>query len=65
MKQDAARDELEKRTRLLRLTRQQQLDELDLIHKSKTELTDTAHRLAEKYEDAKEAQERFILRYAI
>jgi len=62
MKQDVVREELEKRSRLLEIHRQQQLDELDLIQKSKTELTNTAHRLAEKYEDAKEAQERFVER---
>ena len=63
MKQDVVREELEKRSRLLEIHRQQQLDELDLIQKSKTELTNTAHRLAEKYEDAKEAQERFVERW--
>ncbi len=62
MKQDMVREMLEKRSRLLEIHRQQQLDELNLILKSRADLSDTAHALAEKYEDAKETQERFVQR---
>ena len=62
MKQDVVREELEKRSRLLELHLQQQFDELDLIQQSKGDLTNKAHQLAEKYEDAVESQERFVIR---
>ena len=62
MKQDVVREELEKRSRLLELHLQQQFDELDLIRQSKADLTNKAHQLAEKYEDAFESQERFVKR---
>lgn len=56
MKQDAAREALEKKSRLLELHLLQQFDELSLIQQSKEELTGVAHQLAEKYEDSMEKQ---------
>lgn len=56
MKQVAVRETLEKKTKLLALHLQQQLDELELIKQSKEELTGVAHTLADKYEDAVESQ---------
>lgn len=56
MKQDAVREALEKKSRLLELHLLQQFDELCLIQQSKEELTNIAHRLAEKYEDSMETQ---------
>ena len=58
MKQDAARELIERKSRLLDLHLHQQFDELGLVQQSKAELTSVAHRLAEKYEDAMEVQER-------
>lgn len=62
MKQDTVREALEKKCRLLELHLQQQFDELQLVQQSKGELTSVAHRLAEKYEDAMDAQERLTQR---
>ena len=62
MKQDVVREELEKRSRLLELHLQQQFDELDLIQQSKADLTNKAHQLADKYEDAIESQATFVQR---
>lgn len=56
MKQDAVREALEKKSRLLELHLLQQFDELSLIQQSKGELTTVAHQLAEKYEDSMETQ---------
>lgn len=56
MKQDAVREALEKKSRLLELHLLQQFDELSLIQQSKGELTTVAHQLAEKYEDSLETQ---------
>lgn len=56
MKQDAVREALEKKSRLLELHLLQQFDELCLIQQSKEELTGVAHQLAEKYEDCMETQ---------
>ncbi|XP_046462866.1 nuclear pore complex protein Nup88-like [Daphnia pulex] len=56
MKQDAVREALEKKSRLLELHLLQQFDELSLIQQSKGELTTIAHQLAEKYEDSLETQ---------
>jgi hypothetical protein len=56
MKQDAVRETLEKKSRLLELHLLQQFDELSLIQQSKGELTSVAHQLAEKYEDSMETQ---------
>ncbi|KAI9560031.1 hypothetical protein GHT06_014041 [Daphnia sinensis] len=56
MKQDAVREALEKKSRLLELHLLQQFDELSLIQQSKEELTGVAHQLAEKYEDSMEKQ---------
>jgi len=63
MKQELAREALEKRSCLLELILQQQFDELDLIQQSKADLTENAHHLAERYEDAIESQERFVTRF--
>ena len=62
MKQDAVREALEKKSRLLEIHLQQQFDELALVQQSKGDLTSVAHRLAEKYEDAMETQERLMQR---
>jgi glycerol dehydrogenase-like iron-containing ADH family enzyme len=56
LKQDAVREALEKKSRLLELHLLQQFDELSLIQQSKGELTTVAHQLAEKYEDSLETQ---------
>ena len=50
------REALEKKSRLLELHLQQQLDELCLIQQSKAELTSSAHHLVEKYEEYMETQ---------
>jgi hypothetical protein len=65
MKQDAVREALDKKSRLLELHLLQQFDELSLIQQSKGELTSVAHQLAEKYEDSMEAQKSLTQRYPI
>ena len=56
MKQEAVRETLEKKNRVLESCLQQQFDELSLIEKSKDELKKYAHELAERYEDCMENQ---------
>lgn len=65
MKQDAVREALEKKSRLLELHLLQQFDELSLIQQSKEELTGVAHQLAEKYEDSMEKQRSLTERWSI
>lgn len=63
VKQDAVREALEKKSKLLVLHLQQQLDELQLVKQSKEELMTTAHTLADKYEDAVETQRSLTQRF--
>uniref|UniRef100_A0A8C6SFP4 Nucleoporin 88 n=1 Tax=Neogobius melanostomus TaxID=47308 RepID=A0A8C6SFP4_9GOBI len=57
LKQDMAREELQKRVKLLRGQKNKQLEELALCREEKKSLREAAERLADKYEDAKYRQE--------
>nr|XP_057935215.1 nucleoporin 88 [Doryrhamphus excisus] len=57
MKQDIARDELQKRVKLLRDQKNKQLEEMALYRQERKNLREAAERLADKYEDAKYRQE--------
>ncbi|XP_056297625.1 nucleoporin 88 [Pseudoliparis swirei] len=57
LKQDMAREEMQRRVKLLTSQKNQQLDELTLCREEKKSLRDAAERLADKYEEAKYRQE--------
>ncbi|XP_057684957.1 nucleoporin 88-like [Corythoichthys intestinalis] len=57
LKQDMAREELQKRVKLLRGQRAKQLEELARFHEERAALRREAERLADKYEDAKYRQD--------
>ncbi|KAM9811849.1 nucleoporin 88 isoform X1 [Syngnathus typhle] len=57
LKQDMAREELQKRVKLLRGQRAKQLEEMAQCREERRSLRETAERLADKYEDAKYRQE--------
>uniref|UniRef100_A0AAV2J773 Nucleoporin 88 n=1 Tax=Knipowitschia caucasica TaxID=637954 RepID=A0AAV2J773_KNICA len=62
LKQDMAREELQKRVKLLTGQKNKQLEELVLCREEKKSLRETAERLADKYEDAKYRQETIMNR---
>ncbi|KAJ0063758.1 hypothetical protein NL108_006702 [Boleophthalmus pectinirostris] len=62
LKQDMAREELQKRVKLLTGQKKKQLEELALCREGKKSLTEAAERLADKYEDAKYRQETIMNR---
>ncbi|XP_017293258.2 nucleoporin 88 [Kryptolebias marmoratus] len=57
LKQDMAREEMQRRVKLLRDQKDKQLEELALCREEKKSLREAAERLADKYEDAKYRQE--------
>lgn len=57
LKQDMAREEMQKRVKLLTGQKNKQLEELALCREEKKSLREAAERLADKYEDAKYRQE--------
>lgn len=57
LKQDMAREEMQKRVKLLTGQKNKQLEELTLCREEKKSLREAAERLADKYEDAKYRQE--------
>ncbi|XP_037533576.1 nucleoporin 88 isoform X1 [Nematolebias whitei] len=57
LKQDMAREEMQRRVKLLRDQKNKQLEELALCREEKKSLREAAERLADKYEDAKYRQE--------
>ncbi|XP_077421846.1 nucleoporin 88 [Vanacampus margaritifer] len=57
LKQDMAREELQKRVKLLRGQRAKQLEEMAQCREERRNLREEAERLADKYEDAKYRQE--------
>ncbi|XP_061575798.1 nucleoporin 88 [Cololabis saira] len=57
LKQDMAREEMERRVKLLKGQKSKQLEEMTLCREERRSLTETAERLADKYEDAKYRQE--------
>ncbi|KAF7665305.1 hypothetical protein LDENG_00147790 [Lucifuga dentata] len=57
LKQDAAREELQRRVKLLTGQRNKQLEELALCREERKSLREAAERLADKFEDAKYRQE--------
>lgn len=62
LKQDMAREELQKRVKLLATQKNSQLGELALCKKERLSLREAAERLADKYEDAKYRQEAIMNR---
>lgn len=63
MKQDAVREALEKKSRLLELHLLQQFDELCLIQQSKEELASVSAQLGDKYRDSMETQKSLTQRF--
>ncbi|XP_029302041.1 nucleoporin 88 [Cottoperca gobio] len=57
LKQDMAREELQRRVKLLTSQKNKQLEELTLCREERKSLREAAERLADKYEDAKYRQE--------
>lgn len=57
LRQDMAREELQKRIKLLRGQRAKQLEEMAQYREERRSLREAAERLADKYEDAKYRQE--------
>ncbi|XP_058490953.1 nucleoporin 88 [Solea solea] len=62
LKQDMAREELQRRVKLLTSQKRKQLEELSLCREERKSLTEVAERLADKYEDAKYRQETIMNR---
>ncbi|MEQ2313990.1 Nucleoporin 88 [Ameca splendens] len=62
MKQDMAREEMQRRVKLLTGQKSKQVEELALCREEKKSLTEAAERLADKYEDAKYRQEALMNR---
>uniref|UniRef100_A0A147A2W5 Nuclear pore complex protein Nup88 n=1 Tax=Fundulus heteroclitus TaxID=8078 RepID=A0A147A2W5_FUNHE len=62
MKQDMAREEIQRRVKLLTGQKAKQVEELALCREEKKSLTEAAERLADKYEDAKYRQETLMNR---
>ncbi|KAM6969732.1 nucleoporin 88 [Aplochiton taeniatus] len=57
LKQDMAREEMQRRVKLLTGQKNTQLEDLALCREERKSLTESAERLADKYEDAKYRQE--------
>lgn len=62
LKQDMAREEMQRRVKLLTGQKKKQLEELALCREERIILRDSAERLADKYEDAKYRQETIMNR---
>ncbi|KAM9732827.1 LOW QUALITY PROTEIN: nucleoporin 88 [Menidia menidia] len=62
LRQDLARDEVQRRARLLAAQRQRQREEAGLCQEERRGLREAAERLADKYEDARYRQEALALR---
>ncbi|XP_062241935.1 nucleoporin 88 [Platichthys flesus] len=62
LKQDMAREEMQKRVKLLTGQKKKQLEELALCMEERKSLTEAAERLADKHEDAKYRQETIMNR---
>ncbi|KAG8451947.1 hypothetical protein GDO86_003947 [Hymenochirus boettgeri] len=62
LKQDLARQEIQRRVKLLIAQKEKQLEDLQYCKEEKKSLTEMAERLAEKFEEAKEKQEDLINR---
>ncbi|KAK5929711.1 hypothetical protein CgunFtcFv8_010926 [Champsocephalus gunnari] len=62
LKQDMAREELQRRVKLLTSQKNKQLDEMTLCREERKSLREAAERLADKYEDAKYRQETIMNR---
>ncbi|MEE6469911.1 hypothetical protein FKM82_008812 [Ascaphus truei] len=62
LKQDLAKEEIQRRVKLLIGQKEKQLEDLCYCKEEKKSLTDMAERLAEKYEEAKEKQEDIVNR---
>ncbi|XP_018597354.1 nucleoporin 88 isoform X1 [Scleropages formosus] len=62
LKQDMAREEMQRRVKLLYGQKQKQLEDLSLCREERKSLREAAERLADKYEDAKYRQEAIMSR---
>ncbi|KAM7412691.1 hypothetical protein PAMA_020189 [Pampus argenteus] len=62
LKQDMAREEMQRRVKLLTGQKNKQLDEMVLCREERKSLREAAERLADKYEDAKYRQETIMKR---
>uniref|UniRef100_A0A6I8PV04 Nucleoporin 88kDa n=1 Tax=Xenopus tropicalis TaxID=8364 RepID=A0A6I8PV04_XENTR len=62
LKQDLAKEEIQRRVKLLIVQKEKQLEDLQYCKEERKSLTEMAERLAEKFEEAKEKQEDLINR---
>ncbi|XP_042298361.1 nuclear pore complex protein Nup88 [Sceloporus undulatus] len=62
LKQDLAREEIQRRVKLLREQKKKQLEDLGYCREERKSLREMAERLADKYEEAKEKQEDIVNR---
>ncbi|XP_028564342.2 nuclear pore complex protein Nup88 isoform X3 [Podarcis muralis] len=62
LKQDLAREEIQRRVKLLREQKKKQLEDLAYCREERKSLREMAERLADKYEEAKEKQEDIVNR---
>ncbi|KAM5180026.1 nuclear pore complex protein Nup88 isoform 2-T2 [Mantella aurantiaca] len=62
LKEDLAREEIQRRVKLLLVQKEKQMKDLQHYREERTSLKETAERLAEKYEEAKDKQEALINR---
>ncbi|CAI5795002.1 Nucleoporin 88 [Podarcis lilfordi] len=62
LKQDLAREEIQRRVKLLREQKKKQLEDLAYCREERRSLREMAERLADKYEEAKEKQEDIVNR---
>ncbi|XP_076157780.1 nucleoporin 88-like [Alosa pseudoharengus] len=62
LKQDLAREEMQRRVKLLSAQKNKQLEDLALCREDRKSLCETAERLADKYEDAKYRQDAIMKR---
>ncbi|XP_015673354.1 nuclear pore complex protein Nup88 [Protobothrops mucrosquamatus] len=62
LKQDLAREEIQRRVKLLREQKKKQLEDLGCCREERKSLREMAERLADKYEEAKEKQEDIVNR---
>nr|XP_020666396.1 nuclear pore complex protein Nup88 [Pogona vitticeps] len=62
LKQDLAREEIQRRVKLLREQKKKQLEDLGYCREERKSLRELAERLADKYEEAKEKQDDIVNR---
>lgn len=62
LKEDLAREEIQRRVKLLMIQKEKQMEDLQHCKEERIRLKETAERLAEKYEEAKDKQEALINR---